>query len=257
MRFVVWIGGMLLTLAGLTGVVMASLGTPAFADPWALPEPISMPPPVQPVPVTPVAVEPPAVEVTPGPAPIPSEQSPPANATAVVVAQILPNSAPSIEQPAESPQAVASEATRPITWLAISRIHLQTKVVPAPVVPDGDSYTWDIPSYVAGHAESTAGAGQVGNAVILGHVVSRTLGNVFEYLDRARPGDLIQVGSGSEEFDYRVVEVRDVDRTDVNILDPTPKPTITLITCAGIWNPILHDYMERLIVRGELVDSNN
>jgi sortase A len=120
-------------------------------------------------------------------------------------------------------------------------------------VEDGDSVTWDIPKFVAGHAESTAGAGQVGNAVVLGHLISRTLGNVFENLDRTRPGDVLHVRSGAQEFNYTVVDVRNVDRLDVDVLDPTSTPTITLITCAGVWNPLLHDYMERLIVRGELM----
>lgn len=144
------------------------------------------------------------------------------------------------------------QAERPITWLAIPSIDLVTDVVPAQVVANGDSVTWDVPKFVAGHAQSTAGAGEPGNAVVLGHVVSLTLGNVFEHLDKARPGDVVQVRSGQAEFDYTIDSVTSVDRTDVDVLDDTATPTITLITCTGVWNPVLHDYMQRLVVRGEL-----
>ena len=128
--------------------------------------------------------------------------------------------------------------------------------MPADLVAQGDSVTWHIPKFVAGHAQSTAGAGEVGNAVVLGHLVSRTLGNVFENLNRTRPGDLVRVGSGAKEFDYTVTDVANVDRTDVDVLDPTATPTITLVTCAGLWNPILGDYMERFIVRAELTSPS-
>jgi len=230
----------------LSAVQPTSLPEPtamlSAVQPSSLPEPTAMLSAVQPTPLPrpPDALAP--AQPTPLPEPAPVDLLTPAGPTDIAV---------------PPPEAVTtgSSPVRPITWLAIPRIRLQTDVVPAQLIQDGDSVFWDIPKFVAGHAETTAGAGQPGNAVILGHLVSRTLGNVFETLDRTRPGDEVQVRSGEDEFDYTVVDVRNVDRTEVDVLDPTTTPTITLITCAGIWNPVLHDYMERLVVRGQLASD--
>jgi LPXTG-site transpeptidase (sortase) family protein len=138
----------------------------------------------------------------------------------------------------------------------LPRIDLEAEVVPAELVQGKDgSATWVVPAFKAGHAEGTAGAGEVGNAVLLGHVESRRSGDVFRHLDRARPRDEIKIFSESGTFEYQVVEVKAVPRTDVSVLEPTEVPSVTLITCTGAWNPVIWDYVERLVVRAELVPS--
>jgi sortase A len=159
-----------------------------------------------------------------------------------------------LEDVSASP-AETSPAFRFISHLVIPRIGIETQVVPAPFVIQGEEGTWNVPPFVAGHAEYTAGPGQPGNAVLLGHVTSLTLGNVFETLDRARVGDVIHVASGDDDFPYQVTEIRRVSRTDVSVLDPTDTPTVSLITCTGLWLPHLRDYAERLVVRAELLSS--
>jgi hypothetical protein len=52
-----------------------------------------------------------------------------------------------------------------------------------------------------------------------------------------------------------VVEVRTVARTDVSIVEPTGTASLSLITCTGIWLPLLWDYTERLVVRAELISD--
>jgi sortase A len=141
----------------------------------------------------------------------------------------------------------------PITRILLPRTQLDAEVVSAPLVEKEEGVTWEVPAFKAGHAEGTAGAGQPGNAVLLGHVTSRRSGNVFQQLDKVEVDDPIEVFSGSVTFVYRVVEVKAVPRTDVAVLDPTDSPSVSLITCTGAWNPILWDYMERLVVRAELV----
>jgi len=142
--------------------------------------------------------------------------------------------------------------SRPITRVILPRIQLVADVVPAELVEQDDGFTWLVPSFKAGHAQYTAGAGEPGNAVLFGHVTSRSLGNVFEQLYRAHVGDVVQVFADTEEFDYQVVEVHAVARTDVSVLAPTDTPSVSLITCTGDWNAALHDYMQRLVVRAEL-----
>ena len=97
----------------------------------------------------------------------------------------------------------------------------------------------------------------LGNAVLLGHVTSREAGNVFQHLDRVGVGDQIQVFSEADSFNYRVVDVRTVSRTDVSILNPIRMATLSLITCSGTWLPLLHDYTQRLVVHAELTGPVN
>ena len=142
---------------------------------------------------------------------------------------------------------------RPITRLVLPRIDLAADVVPAQLTERDGGETWSVPAFKVGHAEGTAGAGQPGNAVLLGHVTSLHSGNVFETLDRAAVGDLVQIFSNADEFDYQVTSVEHVPRTDTDVVAQGTQPTISMITCTGVWLPTIWDYTERLVVRAELV----
>ena len=171
----------------------------------------------------------------------------------------IPTAAAPVEAPDEEmagvqtavPVAVAKP--RPITHLRIPRIQIDTEVVPSPFVQVDDSGTWEVPAFKVGHAEFTAAAGQTGNAVLFGHVTSRSWGNVFQNLERARAGDVVEISSEAEDFTYQVVEIRRVPRTDVSVVEPTETASASLITCVGLWLPHLNDYAERLVVRAELL----
>ena len=92
---------------------------------------------------------------------------------------------------------------------------------------------------------------RIEDAVLLGHVTSLTLGNVFEHLDRVQVGDTITAFSNDSRFDYVAASVQAVPRTDTDVLDQTQEPVLTLITCTGAWLPTVWDYSERLVVRAE------
>lgn len=156
--------------------------------------------------------------------------------------------------PADQPLRPASlgRAPRlPITRVVAPRIRLDAEVVASRLVEKDGGTTWEVPKYKAGHAERTAGAGQPGNAVLLGHVDSLNSGNVFKDLDQVQVGDLVQVYSGPRRFDYTVVDRRSVQRTDVSVLAATATASVSLLTCIGTWNPLIWDYTERLVVRAE------
>lgn len=142
---------------------------------------------------------------------------------------------------------------RPITRLIIERVGIETEVVPADLIEKNGGTVWEVPAFKAGHAQYTAGAGQPGTAVLLGHVSSVRSGNVFERLDRMQLGDTVQAFSGEESFTYQVTEILTVPRTDVGVMAPTETPTLAMFTCTGIWLPTIWDYTERLVVRAALV----
>jgi LPXTG-site transpeptidase (sortase) family protein len=139
-----------------------------------------------------------------------------------------------------------------ITRVEISSIDLSADVVPAALIERDGGVTWEVPAFKVGHAESTAGAGQRGNAVLLGHVTSLHSGNVFADLERAEVGQLVEVFADSDRFEYMVVSKTHIPRSDSSVLEPGDTPAVTLITCTGVWLPTIWDYTERLVVRAEL-----
>jgi sortase A len=147
---------------------------------------------------------------------------------------------------------VPNEGVRPITRLVIASIDISVEVVPAGLVAVERGVTWQVPAFRVGHAEGTAGAGQVGNAILLGHVTSLHSGHVFQNLERVRTDDVIQLFSDADVFSYRVVSTARVPRSNSDILQPTQTPSLTLITCTGTWLPTIWDYTERLVVHAEL-----
>lgn len=163
----------------------------------------------------------------------------------------MPTRTPS---PAVKPVALpALQSQFPITKLRISRIRLDSGVVPAQLVSQFGATTWEVPAFRVGHGLHTAGAGEPGNSVLVGHVSSLSGGNVFRDLERVRVGDVIEVFSAERGFDYVATEVRRSLRTDLSILEPTSSPAVTLITCVGEWLPDIQDYSERVVVRATLV----
>lgn len=261
MRWATRFVGSSLMVAGLAGLLLV-MGLP-YLNP-VLPRPMgevlasllgegSGPPQGR---VAPAAL--PTLEATPTALPTAEATATPVPpvATQHVAASGTSTPVPPTRTPVPTPTITPTPTPLPITRVRVlSSVPIDSEVVVSPLVEVAGGVTWEVPAFKVGHAEFTAGAGQEGNGVLLGHVNSRGLGNVFQQLDKARVGDKLEVFSGARRFDYRVVETRVVPRTEVSVLDPTPNASVSLITCVGLWNPLLNDYMERLVVRAELVET--
>ncbi|MGQ9876772.1 MAG: sortase [Chloroflexus sp.] len=126
--------------------------------------------------------------------------------------------------------------------LRIPSIQLDTPVYEVFVV-DG---AWQVAEYAAGYHHGTALPGTTGNTVLAGHAGLR--GAVFRDLPALRAGDEIFLEAGGWVYRYRVRELRNVWPTQVEVMDPTPTPVLTLITCTN-WDT------QRLVVIADLVDS--
>lgn len=77
-----------------------------------------------------------------------------------------------------------------------------------------------------GHIPETALPGEQGNAALAAH-----RDTFFRPLKNVRKGDRIQVTTPDGTHEYAVSETRVVDPEDVWVLDPTPQPMLTLVTC--------------------------
>lgn len=115
----------------------------------------------------------------------------------------------------------------------------------APVV-QGDG--WEQLKKGVGQHVGSADPGSNGNMVVSAH--NDIFGELFRELDQLKPGDEVRVQTSMQEYVYRITGMRIVSPTEVSVMSPTAKPTITLISCY----PYLVD-TERIVVFGELVDS--
>jgi LPXTG-site transpeptidase (sortase) family protein len=135
--------------------------------------------------------------------------------------------------------------------LAIPAIKLDTPVKQAGIVPDGNGNpVWQTLPFVAVHyGDLTALVGADGNAVIAGHVVTLSEGNVFRFLYQLDIDDQIQVWDDHDrEHDFRVTDVKLVPPEDTSVMAQTPDPTLTLITCGGTFDSQRREFSARLIV---------
>ncbi len=102
--------------------------------------------------------------------------------------------------------------------------------------------------FAVGQHKGLAGPGQNGNMVLSGHISSPAEGAVFHSLPELKVGEGVIVGTDERQYLYRVTDVKTVTPDQVSVLDQTPDPTVTLITCVpdGI-------YSHRLVVTARLV----
>jgi len=107
------------------------------------------------------------------------------------------------------------------TRVVIPAINVDARVV------EGDS--WDQLKKGAGHHIGSANPGERGNCVISAH--DDIYGQIFRYLSDLELEDEIIVYSGAQPYHYRVVAKRIIEPTEVAVMDPTPEPILTLITC--------------------------
>lgn len=136
--------------------------------------------------------------------------------------------------------------------IVIPSIGVDSKVQEIGTVWVQGELQWETVPFVVGHYRTTAKAGENGNAVFSGHVTSRNAGNVFRDLYKISLGDEIQIYTAEDRITYVVTSVRLVLPTETSVMNPTPDPTATLITCAGEWMPAERNYSHRLVVSAKL-----
>ena len=97
----------------------------------------------------------------------------------------------------------------------------------------------------AGHIEDTPFPGELGNIGIAGH-----RDTVFRPLRNVKAGDELTLTTADRIFTYRVSATSIVNPEDVSVLDPTPRQTLTLVTCYPF--TYIGAAPKRFIVRAEL-----
>jgi len=131
----------------------------------------------------------------------------------------------------------------PVYALDIPRLHLHTGVA---------QVDWEPPLFVVGQLRASAHVTE-GNSVLVGHVRGAAGYNVFDHLDQLSVGDQIIASSRGKDYQFVVSQTEVLPEEDTSPTEPVASPRLTLMTCAGEWNPITRDYPERLWVIAEPV----
>jgi LPXTG-site transpeptidase (sortase) family protein len=133
----------------------------------------------------------------------------------------------------------------PAMGLDIPRLNIKSGVVQT---------KWEPPPFTIGQIRGTANV-STGNTVLVGHLTGAA-GNVFAHLDQLEPGDEITATSRGLPYQFVVSQILHGSNMDTTPMQPDDDdPKLTLMTCAGVWNPVTRDYSERIWVIAEPPDQ--
>jgi sortase A len=127
------------------------------------------------------------------------------------------------------------------------RIQVPAINVDAPIV-QGDG--WEQLKKGVGQHIGSSNPGDAGNVVLSAH--NDIFGEIFRDLDRLQPGDEITIYTNQRAYTYVVSDSMVVEPTQVDIMDNTSQPTLTLISCY----PYLVDD-QRIAITSRLQTGNN
>lgn len=150
--------------------------------------------------------------------------------------------------------ATATPAPLPPKRITIPSIEVDARVVPVTTVYDDGKLVWATASHAVGHQEGSANPGEPSNVVMSGHISSplKGEGSVFKRLPQLKLEAEVVLYTEKKVYRYRVVETRVIKPEQTEVMDPTPYPILTLITCVPDWV-----YTSRLIVICEPVSSEH
>lgn len=160
--------------------------------------------------------------------------------TPLITAVVLPSghTPPNAENGAQFNDAEIPEHLRPLAQTIASiaaptaspaqgiRIQIPAINVDAPIV-QGDS--WEQLKKGVGQHIGTPNPGENGNLVLSAH--NDIFGEIFRELDKLQPGDVVILYTAQRQYNYVVTGTQIVEPTRVEVMAPTPNPTVTLISC--------------------------
>ncbi|WP_246281255.1 class D sortase [Saccharibacillus qingshengii] len=148
---------------------------------------------------------------------------------------------------AEAEPAAQADAKDPQEGEILGVIRYDKLKIKLPVV---EGATKENMRSAAVHVTGTGLAGVEGNMALAAHRAHKT-GRLFNRLNEAKVGDVIEIDQGGQTYRYEVDKIHIVEPTDVWVLDPVQgEKGLTLITCDPLVNPT-----HRLIVYAVLSGS--
>jgi hypothetical protein len=168
-------------------------------------------------------------------------------------------SPPPVAHPGPPPAGAVVAPPRPIgparvarpVYLSIPVIGVRTRLIKLGLTAQG---TLQVPAStsVAGWYTGGPRPGQVGSAVIAGHIDSYLGPGVFFRLRLLRPGDRVYVRqAGGALAVFRVYAERSYPKDHFptqRVYGPAPDPELRLITCGGTFDPAIGSYLNNVVV---------
>jgi LPXTG-site transpeptidase (sortase) family protein len=161
--------------------------------------------------------------------------------------------------PSEAPLTTPSVEPRGIE---VARIVMPSLGIDAPIVTlgidgNGAMLSPDNPVDVAWYSFSAL-PGEGSNVVMAGHLDYVNYGPaVFYRLKDARPGEEVHLSLvDGTTARYRVLDVTSYDEATApvqEIVGPTDREIVTLITCGGAFDPLAREYNKRVVLRAERI----
>jgi sortase (surface protein transpeptidase) len=164
--------------------------------------------------------------------------------------------APSSAGPAEVPAMPRSE---PVS-VDIPKIGAHSTLIPLGLNPDN---TVQVPPVTkplqAGWYSYSPTPGELGPAVVLGHVDGNKEKGIFYRLKEVAPGDRVAIArKDGSTANFVVTKVDQVPKDTFPtpaVYDNTPDPELRIITCGGIFDHQAHNYVDNIIVYAKLAQS--
>jgi len=193
-----------------------------------------------------------------GPPPAPAAAAPAPSATPTRTATPSPT-APATPQPAPSVGPILSRSMP--THVDIPAIGVSSSLIQLSKNADG---TVQVPPLTdpspAGWYTGSPTPGELGPAVILGHVDTRVGPSVFYRLGDIRPGDEVSVTrSDGTVAVFTVDSVTQYPKADfptLKVYGNTDRAELRLITCGGVFNSAIGHYDKNTVVYATLTSSH-
>jgi LPXTG-site transpeptidase (sortase) family protein len=174
------------------------------------------------------------------------------------LARVTPTATPAQSTPA----AADATATPDRKGVDVARLMIPSLEIDAPIITlgvdaDGAMQTPDNPTDVAWY-DFSGRPGEGSNIVMAGHLDYVNYGPaVFYRLKEAQAGDEVRLALvDGTVAPYRVIDVTFYDEATApveEIVGPTEREIVTLITCAGSFDRNAREYDKRVVLRAERV----
>ncbi len=145
----------------------------------------------------------------------------------------------------------------PEGWrLRIPALNIDAPLVPVGLSPEGEVGSPPGP-HLVGWYNLSPPPGSPGNSILAGHVDWQNQTAVFWDLRKIMPGEIIQIYYPDRPpVNFKVQWVRRYTPEEApidEIFESLYQPTLTLITCEGIFDPVTRNYSLRLVVRAQAI----
>jgi len=138
-------------------------------------------------------------------------------------------------------ESLTSQFQPAMALLRIPKIHLEV-----PVLEGTDDLTLN---RAVGHIGGTAEPGGAGNIGIAGH-----RDGFFRVLKDVTTGDTVELVTQKKTVTYLIDQITIVDPSDVSVLAPRTRPSVTLVTCYPFY--FVGSAPQRYIVQASLVSQD-